>query len=176
MALRAPAGAGGGGSLTLKPYRTPDGGATAMVPGDPGWNIDGGGGVVLGSSDKGAFLLGRTFKVFLPQSAPQGGGPRRRSRRTSDDPARAAAEVLPKVNPSTSNIRVRRVVRTGVLPSFSASGMYVFDYDLDGKPWTSVATDRRGRPGEVLEFHLEPVLQRHRRAGGLRTPAWARAC
>ena len=151
VALRAPASAGGGGSLTLKPYRTPDGGATAMVPGDPGWNIDGGGGVVLGSSDKGAFLLGRTFKVFLPQSAPQGGGPVPVAP-YSDDPARAAAEVLPKVNPSTSNIRVRRVVRTGVLPSFSASGMYVFDYDLDGKPWTSVATVGVDGPEKYSNF------------------------
>ena len=150
IALRAPSG-GSGGALTLKPYRTPDGGATAMVPGDPGWNIDGGQGVVLGSSEKGAFLLGRTYKVFLPQSAPQGGGPVPVSPYV-DDPAEAAAQVLPKVNPSATNIRVRRTVRTGVLPSFSASGMYVFDYDLDGKPWTSVATVGVDSPDRYSNF------------------------
>jgi hypothetical protein len=150
VALRAPAG--GGEALALKPYRTPDGGATAMVPSEPGWSFDGGQGVVLGSSDKGSFTLGRTFKVLLPESAPQGGTDILPAAPYVEDPAEAASQVLPKANPAVSNIRVRKTVRTGVLPSFSASGMYVLDYDLKGKPWTSVATIGVDSPDKYSNF------------------------
>lgn len=151
IALRAPAAAAKSG-LALKQYRAPDGGATALVPADAGWSIDSGGGILEGSSEKGAFLLGRTFNVFLPERAPQGGGSTVPVSPYVGDPGRAVAQVLSKVNPSTTNILVRKTVRTGVLSSFSASGMYVFDYELDGKPWTSVATVGVDSPDRYSNF------------------------
>ena len=150
----APARAGGRRArLTLKPYRTPGRrGDGAWCPAIRAGTSTAVRGWCWVPARRAPFLLGSTYKVFLPQSAPQGGRAALPVSPYVDDPAEAAAQVLPKVNPSATNIRVRRTVRTGVLPSFSASGMYLFDYDLDGKPWTSVATVGVDSPDRYSNF------------------------
>ena len=62
-----------GGTVALRQFVAPDGGASAFVPDRPGWSYSGGGGVVEGVNvDEGAFAFGVTFPVALPTPFPTG--------------------------------------------------------------------------------------------------------
>lgn len=121
--------------IRLVPFRTADGGATASVP--AGWTVDGGQGSVYGSSDAGAFALGLSFTVVLPNTAP--------------GPLPATAVVAPFMNATTAllnvapqifkigNVRIRSLLRDAPLPTFTSSGLFQFDYTVNGQPWTGIA-------------------------------------
>lgn len=136
VTLRPPASKGAAVKpIALVPYRTPDGGATASVP--PGWTVDGGNGNVYGSGDDGAFALGLSFTITLPNVAP--------------GPLPATAVVAPFMNATTAlqnvvpqifkvgNVRIRSLLRDGPLPTFTSSGLFQFDYTVNGQAWTGIA-------------------------------------
>lgn len=148
FALRAPATQA---SMPLKQYRAPDGGATALVPSDPGWNIQSGKGTLQGSSKRGAFLMGYSVDVLLPEHAPPN-SPSSLLVSPYLDPPSAVAQLFPKVSSSVSDIKVHRTIKAGVLPTFTASGMYQFDYKVDGKPWTGAATVATDSPDKYSNF------------------------
>ena len=138
-------------AMALVPYRTPDGGATAMVPGAPGWDITGGGGTVQGSSPRGAFLFGYSTNVLLPESAPPGTPPE-----TLVSPYLNAADALtqlfPRVATTVSDIRIPEVIRDAVLPSFTSSAMYRIAYRQSGRPWTGVVIVGTDSPDRYSNF------------------------
>ena len=148
VALRPPA-AKPQPSIPLRAYRSPDGGATAMVPAGGGWDIQSTGGAIQGFSSRGSFLFG--YSLNIPVSAPANTpssiivGPYLTA-------AQALVRILPRISPSVSNIRVRRVLVDRALPSFTSSGMIQFDYRLDGRPWTGVATVGTDDPSKYSNF------------------------
>ncbi|MBA3374570.1 MAG: hypothetical protein H0U00_01935 [Actinobacteria bacterium] len=124
-------------TIPLRAYRAPDGGATALVPSGNDWNIQSSGGSIQGSGRRGAFLFGFSYNV--PLSAPPNSPP---SFITGPylSAVQALEQLFPRLAPNVRNIRVRRVLRDAILPSFTSSGMLLFDYRLNGRPWTGVAT------------------------------------
>jgi hypothetical protein len=54
------------GSIPLRPFTAADGSATAQVPDLPGWNYDGGSGVIEGTGPQGAFAFGVPFYAAVP--------------------------------------------------------------------------------------------------------------
>ena len=56
------------GSIPLRPFTAPDGSATASVPDLPGWNYNGGSGVIEGSGPEGSFAFGVPFFGAIPGS------------------------------------------------------------------------------------------------------------
>ena len=50
------------------------------------------------------------------------------------------------------NIRIRKVLVDSALPSFTSSGMIQFDYRLNGRPWTGVATIGTDDPSKYSNF------------------------
>ena len=148
-AAAAPGGPGAGAPATpsarlfpLKPYRAPDGGATAWVPADPDWTVSSSQGALEGSSARGNFLFGQTFNIVLPGAAP---GPLPTTGVIA--PYLSAVDALQTVWPAINrgvgvnmtDVRVRSVIADATLPGFRSSGMMIFDYAINGQPYTGVA-------------------------------------
>ena len=146
--LRAPK-SGRQQAIPLRPYRAPDGGATALVPAGNDWDIQSTGGSIQGASRRGAFLFGFSYNV--PLTAPPNSPP---SFITGPylSAVQALQQLFPRLAPSVRNIRVRRVLKDAILPSFTSSGMLLFDYRLNGKPWTGVATVATDHPSKFSNF------------------------
>jgi hypothetical protein len=148
VALRPPASKPQA-SIPLRPYRAPDGGATALVPAGGGWDIQSTGGAIQGFSSRGSFLFG--YSLNIPVSSPPNTppsiivGPYLTA-------AQALVQVLPRISPSVRNIRIRKVLVDNALPSFTSSGMIQFDYRLNGRPWTGVATIGTDDPSRYSNF------------------------
>lgn len=136
-------------TIPLRPYRAPDGGATALVPSGNDWDIQSSGGSIQGGSRRGAFLFGFSYNV--PLSAPPNSPP---SFITGPylSAVQALEQLFPRLSPSVRNIRVRRVLRDAILPSFTSSGMLLFDYRLNGRQWTGVATVATDHPSKFSNF------------------------
>ncbi|MGD9571800.1 MAG: hypothetical protein AB7V62_07960 [Thermoleophilia bacterium] len=156
---RAAAPGGGGGApapsgrlLALAPYRAPDGGATAWVPAEADWTVQSSGGALEGGGPRGSFLLGQSFNVVLPGTAP-GPLPGTIVQHQYVSAIDALTQVWPKINQAVgvpmTNVRLRQVLVDATLPSFQSSGLLLFDYDLNGRRWSgvaNVATDSRLSP------------------------------
>ena len=159
VSLRAP-NATPQASIKLVPYRTVDGGATALVPAGSEWTIGGTQGRIEGSGPKGLFLFGFSINVPTPAFAPPGTPP---SIFVSDTLSAVAAlqRLLPHYAPAISNVRIRKVLKDAVLPSFTSSGLLLFDYRLNGKPWRGVATvgtDSSAKVGgSVWQFYYSGI-------------------
>lgn len=135
-------GAPSGRLLPLTPYRAPDGGATAWVPSDPDWTISSSQGALEGSGPRGNFLLGQTFSIVLPGAAP-GPLPSTSVVAPFTNAADALQTVWPQINRNAginmSDVRVRSLLADATLPTFRSSGMMVFDYTINGRPYAGVA-------------------------------------
>lgn len=129
--------------LPLMPYRAPDGGATAWVPSDPDWTVQSTGGALEGSGPRGAFLLGQTFKIFLPGVAPPGSLPPTAVEFPFSSAIDALTQVWPRINQGVgipmTDVRLRAVIADATIPSYRSSGMMVFDYRVNGRAYTGVA-------------------------------------
>ena len=126
-------------AIPLRPYRAPDGGATALVPAGGDWVIQSNGGTVEGSGARGAFLFG--FSYNIPLSVPPNSPPNFFA--LPYFPAAPALErVFPRLSPSWKNLRVRRVLR-GCDP---AELLLVGDAPVR-LPSQRQALDRRGHCG-----------------------------
>ncbi len=53
--------------------------------------------------------------------------------------ADALVQVIPRFAPAISGVRIRRVLLERVLPTFSSSAVFLYDYRVNGRPWTGVA-------------------------------------
>jgi hypothetical protein len=148
VALRAPKAKPQQG-IPLRPYRAPDGGATALVPAGGDWVIQSNGGTIEGSGSRGAFLFGFSFNI--PLSVPPNSPPSFFALPYLNA-APALGRVLPRLSPSWTNFRIRRVLKDAILPSFSSSGMLQFDFRVNGKRWTGVATVGTDRPEKYGNF------------------------
>ena len=159
-ALRAPAQAGSK-SIALGAYRAPDGGATALVPTEAGWDIQSAQGSVQGfKANRGSFLFGFSINIFLPGSAPASSG-------TLIAPymnaATALTQLFPRLAPTVSDIRITKVIRDAALPSFTSSAMVMIDYRLNGRPWTGAVTigtdspDSYGSGNFIWSFYYSGV-------------------
>jgi hypothetical protein len=62
------------GSIALRPFTAPDGSATAQVPNLPGWNYNGGSGVIEGTGPQGSFAFGIPFFAAVPGTFAAGSG------------------------------------------------------------------------------------------------------
>ncbi len=147
VSLRAPKAAPQQ-SIALRPYRAPDGGATALVP-TGNWNLQSSGGAVTGYNlSKGSFLFGYSLNVPLAAPGPTSSnliiGPYLSA-------VQALVQIMPRIS-SARNIVVRRVLVDAPLPSFTSSGMILFDYRVNGKPWTGVATVGTDDPSKYSNF------------------------
>lgn len=129
--------------LPLIPYRAPDGGATAWVPSDPDWVVSSTGGALEGSGPRGQFLLGQTFKIFLPGVAPPGSLPSTAVEFPFVSAIDALEQVWPRINQGVginmTNVRMRALIGDATIPSYRSSGMMVFDYQVNGRNFTGVA-------------------------------------
>jgi hypothetical protein len=136
-------------SIPLRPYRSPDGGATALVPAGSDWDFQSTNGAILGyNRNRGAFLFG--YSLNIPLSAP-GPTPSNIVVGPYLSAVQALIQVLPRVT-SARNIRVRRVLVDRALPSFTSSGMIQFDYRDNGRLWTGVATVGTDDPSRYSNF------------------------
>jgi hypothetical protein len=138
-------------AMPLAPYRAPDGGATALVPTQPGWDIQSAGGTIQGSSAHGAFLFGLSMNIFLPQTAPPG-TPANILVSPYLGAADALTQVFPRLSPSVSDIQITHVIQEPVLPTFSSSAMYLVSYKVNGQPWTGAATIATDSPDRYGNF------------------------
>jgi hypothetical protein len=128
--------------LALTPYRAPDGGATAWVPSDPDWTITSAQGALEGSGPRGIFLFGQTFSITLPGFAPPGSPPS-----LVVQPYASAIGglestwplIAQSANVNIANVHVRQVIADATLPTFHSSGMLLFDFTFNGRPWVGVA-------------------------------------
>lgn len=135
--------------LAMTSYRAPDGGATAEVP--RGWQVESSQGAIAGSSKDGAFLLGFSINIFPPGIVPGG---------TSalvfpyQSAIGALVNVLPNltIGRGITDVRVRSVLVDAIFPSFNSSGMIAFDYKVNGKQWTGVATVATDPPAKFSNF------------------------
>lgn len=137
-------------AIPLRPYRAPDGGATALVPAGNDWDIQSTQGAIQGSSPRGYFVFG--FSLNIPVSSP---GPTPTSLIVGPymNAVQALVQLVPRISPSVRNIRVRRILRDGILPTFTSSGMIQFDYvSPNGKRWTGVATVGTDDPSKYSNF------------------------
>jgi hypothetical protein len=136
-------------SIPLRPYRSPDGGATALVPAGNDWDYQSNNGAIVGySPNRGSFIFG--YSLNIPVSAP---GP------TPSDvivgpylnAVQALTRILPRIG-STRSIHIRRILVDRALPSFTSSGMILFDYRDGGRLWTAVATVATDDPSKYSNF------------------------
>lgn len=160
VALRAPK-ARAQASIPLGLYRAPGGGATALVPTEPGWDVQSDGqGAIQGSSTRGSFVFGFSINVPTPEFAPPNTPPNIIVAPYLNASA-ALVQFFPRLAPSLRNIRIRKILRDAVLPSFTSSGMILFDYQVNGKPWTGVATVGTDSPakygGSLWNFYYSAV-------------------
>ncbi len=148
-------------SIALNSYRAPDGGATALVPAEPGWDIQSAQGSVQGfKANRGSFLFGFSINIFVPGAAPANSG-------TLISPylnaATALTQLFPRLAPTVSNIRITGVIKDAALPSFTSSAMYLIDYRLNGAPWTGAVTvgtdspDSYGSGNFIWNFYYSGV-------------------
>ncbi|MFN0153528.1 MAG: hypothetical protein ACKVUT_04040 [Gaiella sp.] len=136
-------------SIPLRPYRAPDGGATALVPAGNDWIIQSGQGRIDGSSPRGAFVFG--LSVNIPLSAP-GAVPSTVIVGPYLSAVQALTQIIPRLVPGITNMRVRRVLVDGALPSFTSSGMLQYDYRVGGRRWTGLATVGTDSPEKYSNF------------------------
>lgn len=140
-------------TIPLKPFHSQDGGSSALVPAEPGWQFNGGNGAVQGfNQQRGSFLLGYSASVFIPEAAP-GPIPASFLQGPYMNAATALANIIPQLSPDVSNVQIREVVRDAVLPTYSSSAMFRFDYSLNGRRWTGgaiVGTDDPSKYGNLL--------------------------
>jgi hypothetical protein len=136
-------------SIPLRPYRTADGGATALVPAGNDWSFTGSQGLIQGNSSRGFLLFGFSYNV--PLNRPPGSPPSFISGPYLSA-VQALVQVFPRIAPEFRNIRVRRVLRDAILPSFTSSGMLQFDYRVNGRKWTGVATVGTDHPSKYSNF------------------------
>ena len=136
-------------TMALRSYRAPDGGATGLVPSEPGWTINSSGGNLEGSGAKGSFLFGFSYDVTLPENTPQGAPG---VHLPYADAKTALTQVIPGLNPSAHDLQVVATEREGVLPSFTSSGLYRFTYTVGGKPWVGVAAVATDSPAKYSNF------------------------
>lgn len=148
VALRAPK-ARAQASIPLRPYRAPDGGATARVPAGGDWVIESAQGAIQGSSKRGAFVFGLSLNVALDRPA---GTPPSIITGPYLNAVQALTQLIPRLSPTTRNIRVRKILRDGILPSFTSSGMIQFDFTNAGRRWTGVATVGTDDPSKYSNF------------------------
>jgi hypothetical protein len=136
-------------SIPLRPYRAPDGGATALVPSGNDWDFQSNNGAISGfSRNKGALLFG--YSLNIPVSAP-GPTPANVVVGPYLSAVQALIQVLPRVT-SARDIRIRRVLVDRALPSFTSSGMIQFDYRDNGRLFTAVATVGTDDPSKYSDF------------------------
>lgn len=138
------AGSPSGGRLVpLTPFRAPDGGATAWVPSDPDWSINSVGGALEGSGPRGSFLLGRSFNILYPGVLPPGQLPGGSVEHPFVSAIDALERVWPLINRSQginmTDVKMRSLIGDATLPTFRSSGMMVYDYTINGVPFTGVA-------------------------------------
>ncbi len=137
-------------SIPLARYRTPDGGATALVPSGPGWTLDGANGNVSGSSANGAFAFGLSTNVILAGAAPGKLPPG-----LIEAPYMNAATALVNLVPRffrVSNVKIGGIIHDAIFPTFTSSAMFRFDYVSGGRKWTGaaiVATDHPSKYGNL---------------------------
>ena len=122
--------------LALVDYRAPDGGATARVP--QGWDISSTGGMVQGNGPDGAFILGHSVGVFLPEAA-YPGLPSTIKVAPYANAADALTQVWPLFATGWVGTRITRVLRENVLPGFASSGLFLYEYTFNGRPFTGLA-------------------------------------
>jgi hypothetical protein len=129
--------------IPLRPYKAPDGGATAWVPSDPDWIVQSSQGALEGSSaTRGNFLFGQTFSINLPGTVPP--GPRPPS--LIEHPFVSAADALTQVWPliyqgagiTMTNVRIRQLIGDATLPTFRSSGMFIYDATINGRAYVGV--------------------------------------
>ena len=136
-------------SIPLRLYRSPDGGATALVPAQSGWDFQSVNGAITGyRANTGAFLFGES--VNIPLSAP-GATPRDVPVGPYLNAVQALTQVIPRLT-SARRIHVRRVLVDRALPSFTSSGMIEYDYRVNGKLWVGVATVGTDDPSKYNNF------------------------
>jgi hypothetical protein len=141
--------AAGGGTIELKQFSAPDGGATGLVPADPSWTISSNGGTIEGSSDVGTFVFGVTIQVLTPENAPPDGSGVVAS---YTDAASSLGVMIPKLLQGASNVQVTSTVADGVIDGYTSSGMYAYTYDWNGRPWTGVAIVATDDPSKYGNF------------------------
>jgi len=139
-------------AVPLVPYRLADGSATALVPAGADWTILGGNGVIQGSSpNKGSFLFGFSISILTPQNAPAN-PPASMLIYPYMNAATALGVILHRLSPSVSNFSIRRVLQDAALPSYTSSGMLLFDFLNNGRPWVGVATIGTDSPANYGNF------------------------
>lgn len=146
--------------IKLVPYRAPDGGATALVPAGGEWDIQSSQGAIQGSSTRGAFLFGFSLNVPTPEFAPANTPPNIIVSPYMNA-ATALTRLLPRLAPTVSNVRVTKVLKDAVLPSFTSSGMLLFNYRHNGKAWRGVVTVGTDSPskysGSLWQFYYSGI-------------------
>ena len=62
--------------------------------------------------------------------------------------------ILPRLSfaRGVSDIRVTKVIRDAVFPTFTSSGMLLIDYRVNGKPWTGAVTVATDSPAKYSNF------------------------
>ena len=138
-----------GGTIELKQFSAPDGGATGLVPADPAWTISSNGGTIEGSSEVGNFVFGVTVQVLTPENSLPGAGGIVAS---YTDAASSLQEILPQLLQGVSNVQVTSTAAEGVIESYTSSGMYAYTYDWNGQPWTGVAIVATDDPSKYGNF------------------------
>jgi hypothetical protein len=138
-----------GGTIELRQFSAPDGGATGLVPADPSWTISSNGGTIEGSSDVGNFVFGVTVQVLTPENpSPDGSG----ISAPYTDAASSLSVMLPRLLQGVSNVQVTSTAAEGVIDGFTSSGMYSYTYDWNGQPWTGVAIVATDDPSKYSNF------------------------
>ena len=143
-----PAATQGAGSIELRQFSAPDGGAKGLVPADPSWNISSNQGTIEGSSDVGNFVFGVTIQVITPENSMGAGG----ISAPYSDAAASLGTILPQLVKGVSNVQVTSTVADGVIDSYTSSGMYAYTYDWNGQPWTGVAIVATDDPSKYGNF------------------------
>ena len=159
VALRAPKGRPV--SIPLKPYTTPDGLGTALVPAEPGWEFVGGNGIVQGARlDRGSFVYGAGINILMPDRAPPDTPPNIVVHRYVNA-ADGLRQVIPKLYPAAKRIRIVKVLLDRPFPTFSSSAVFLYDYQVNGRPWTGVAliaTDTPDKYGGLAWFFYHSAI------------------
>lgn len=151
--------------VPLRPYRAPDGGATAWVPSDPDWTISSVNGALEGSGPRGRILLGQTFSINLPGSIPPGALPAGGVIAPYANAADALTQVWPLINRAVGvdvgNVRIRSLVADATIPSFRSSGMLVYDFTSNGRAWVGIADvateDRLGATPFFWQMYISTI-------------------
>ena len=140
--------------LAMRNYRAPDGGATAQVPAGSDWQIESSQGALAGASKRGGFVLGFSINIFLPNSVTNGGAGTSALVSPYLSAIGALQTILPRLSfgRGISDIRVTKVIRDAVFPTYSSSGMLLIDYRVNGKPWTGAVTVATDDPSKYSNF------------------------